>query len=280
VFEPGTGDVLGIITSRTSDRRGGFADSGALVVVPFLQANHIAAVDVPAPRVVRAAPVAHAAAPVAHATPAALAMPAVHVTPAAVAVALPPLPRRALAEPLPLLETRAQPVPTMAAVVTVSAPRDDSGAVISWQAPAVTPKQFVYTRHGCRIAVTIDVRNLQFVVAHQALVAPHHRGALLGITLQQRAPATDACADVAASEPAEGAYDATAMSFNGRHVTMRFVYSGDPDNSDAFPSDASLDADLGGDAVTATVSFFAADWTGSIQLPLTRTASSSVSSNW
>jgi hypothetical protein len=70
------------------------------------------------------------------------------------------------------------------------------------------------------------------------------------------------------------------MSFDGHHVTMRFVYSGDADNSDRFPSDASLDADLDGDAVSATVSFFARDWTGSIQLPLARTALAAVSSTW
>ena len=70
------------------------------------------------------------------------------------------------------------------------------------------------------------------------------------------------------------------MSFNGHHVTMRFVYAGDPDNSDRFPSDASLDTDLDSDTVTATVQFFAAEWTGSIQLPLARTVQASVSSNW
>ncbi len=42
VFDPATGEILGIVTSRTSDQRGGFADSGALVVVPFLQANNVA----------------------------------------------------------------------------------------------------------------------------------------------------------------------------------------------------------------------------------------------
>ena len=47
VFDPGSGAILGIITSRTSDRRGGFADSGALVVVPFLEANSIAAAPSP-----------------------------------------------------------------------------------------------------------------------------------------------------------------------------------------------------------------------------------------
>ena len=82
------------------------------------------------------------------------------------------------------------------------------------------------------------------------------------------------------AEPADGAYEPTAMSFDGHHVTMRFVYAGDPDNSDRFPTDASLDADLEGDTVSATVQFFAANWTGSIELPLARTALASVSSSW
>ena len=124
------------------------------------------------------------------------------------------------------------------------------------------------------------MQNLQFVIAHQALVQPHRAGSLLSITLSQRAGANDACANVADAEPADGAYQPTAMSFNGHHVTMRFTYAGDPDNGDRFPSDASLDADLDSDAVSATVQFFAAEWTGSIELPLARTAQASVSSNW
>ncbi len=118
------------------------------------------------------------------------------------------------------------------------------------------------------------------MVAHAALVQPHHKGELLGITLQQRAAATDACANVADAEPTDGAYEPTAMSFDGHHVTMRFVYAGDPDNSDRFPSDASLDADLSGDSVTATVQFFDRDWSGSFALPLARTALTAVSSTW
>ena len=263
VFEPGTGDVLGVVTSRTSDRRGGFADSGALVVLPFLVANHIAAVDVPTPRPTQAAPVArvNAAPPV-----------------TVIALAL-PSPRPV---PLPVLTERPTPIATLRAVVAVAVavPRPVAGSVVSWQAANDTPQRFIYTRRGCRIAVTIDVRNLQFVIAHQALVAPHRRGALLGIRVQQRASSTDACVNVADTEPADGTYDPTAMSFNGHHVTMRFVYSGDQDIAENFPGDASLDAELDGDTATATVSFFAEDWTGSMQLPLTSTTSEAVSSNW
>jgi hypothetical protein len=268
VFDPGTGQILGIVTSRTSDRRGGFADSGTLVVVPFLETNHIAAVDPPA-------------------------APRTLATPRTVALAAAPPPRplpvatlRALPEPapavlpLPAMVLRPAPIATLQAVIAISAPHDFAGGVVSWQAGMATPKRFVYTQDGCRVAVTIDVQTLQFVVAHQALVQPHRRGSLLAITLSQRAGANDACADVADAEPADGAYEPTAMSFDGHHVTMRFVYAGDPDNSDRFPTDASLDADLEGDTVSATVQFFAANWTGSIELPLARTALASVSSSW
>jgi S1-C subfamily serine protease len=260
VFDPGTGEVLGIVTSRTSDQRGGFADSGTLVVVPFLRANDIAA---------------GAAPPVAPAHIAA-------VAPVAPAPAVAPLPQAPLPRFVAIASPAVQPrpVPTLEALLSVAAPRDPDGAIVSWQAGETQPKRFVFVRDGCRIAVTIDVNSLQFVVAHAALVQPHHHGSLLVITLQQRAAATDACANVADEEPADAAYDPTAMSFSGNHVTMRFVYAGDPEASDRFPSDASLDADLSGDSVTATVQFFDRDWSGSFALPLERTALASVSSTW
>ncbi len=250
VFDPGTGEILGIVTSRTSDQRGGFADSGTLVVVPFLQANDVATGTPPHARVAVAPPAPPPQAPI----------------PRFVAMAPP--------------EVEPRPVPTLQALLAVAPPRDPDGAIVSWQAGETQPKRFVFVRAGCRIAVTIDVNSLQFVVAHAALVQPHHHSALLGITLQQRAAATDACADVADAEPTDAAYDPTAMSFDGHHVTMRFVYAGDPENGDRFPSDASLDADLTGDSVTATVQFFDRDWSGSFALPLARTALASVSSTW
>jgi hypothetical protein len=195
---------------------------------------------------------------------------------------LPPLPQqaspRAVAIAPPVVLPRS--IPMLQSVLAVAPPRDPDGAIVSWQAGETQPKRFVFVRAGCRIAVTIDVNSLQFVVAHAALVQPHHHGALLGITLTQRAAATDACADVADAEPSDAAYDPTAMSFDGHHVTMRFAYAGDPENSDRFPSDASLDADLSGDSVTATVQFFDRDWSGSFALPLARTALAAVSSTW
>jgi hypothetical protein len=275
VFEPGTGEILGIVTSRTSDRRGGFADSGTLVVVPFLTANHIAAIALPV-----ATPAPHVAhVPAATPAPRAPVVVAVHTTAPPPTSA--PLELRSQYEPLlSIVAPRPLPQATLQAVVAVAVPHDFATGIVSWQGQAATPKRFVYTRSGCRVAVTIDVRTLQFVLSHQALVQPHRRGELLGISLQQRAASNDACADVADAEAADGAYEATAMSFDGHHVTMRFVYAGDPANGDRFPSDASLDADLDATAATATVSFFASDWTGSIQVPLARTALTAVSSTW
>lgn len=288
VFEPGTGDVLGIVTSRTSDRRGGFADSGALVVVPFLEASNVAVTLAPPP-IARAPAKPRPAATVAAVSVTVVPPPAVRLAPPLPPPApLPPplRPRPIVVERDPLQPLFSAPLPRPVPLatlhaVTVSVPsRDVGGGIISWQAGQAAPSRFVYTRAGCRVAVTIDVRNLQFIVAHQALVAPHRRGALLGIALGQRAASTNACADVADAEPADGAYEPTAMSFNGHHVTMRFVYAGDPNLSDRFPSDVSLDADVDGEVASATLQFFDRDWTGSIALPLARTALASVSSSW
>jgi hypothetical protein len=205
------------------------------------------------------------------------------------AKAPPPLPPAARPAPIvydPLQPVFSGPPARLVAVATFEAPvvpappRDLGGDIVSWQAGQSTPSRFIFTRFGCRVAVTIGVRNLQFIVAHQALVQPHRRGALLGITLQQRAASTNACADVADVQPSDGAYEPTAMSYTGRHVTMRFAYAGDPNLSDLFPSDVSLDADVGGEGASATLQFFDEDWTGSIAVPLARTSLASVSSSW
>jgi hypothetical protein len=103
---------------------------------------------------------------------------------------------------------------------------------------------------------------------------------LLSIALQQRAGAGARCDDVSDVEPTDGEYNPTAMSFNGKHVTMRFVYAGDPANEALFPSDVSLDADLDGNSATATLQFFDRDWNGSIAVPLAATPLTAVSSTW
>jgi S1-C subfamily serine protease len=212
VFDPRTGDVLGVVTSRTSDRRGGFADSGALVVVPFLVASHVVAVAARAPRVVGLVP-----------------------PPTATPRPLPP----ATATPRPLPTPSPPPVATpQAAIVMAVAPHGPS-EIASWLGGDVPAKRFEYRHAGCGVAVTLRVQTLQFVVAHQALVPPQRPGHLLAITLGWRAAEGPACADVAAAAPLEASYEPTAMSFDGHHVTMRFVYAGDPANAALFPADAS-----------------------------------------
>jgi S1-C subfamily serine protease len=231
VFDPVSGEILGIVTSRTTDARGGFADSGALVVLPFLDANRAVAAAVTPPP---AAPIPPPAAP------------------------LPPPP----ATPSPVL------------------PVSMAGDIVSWQAGASAPKRFAYVRDGCTTAVVLEVRTLQFVVAHRALVPPHRPGALLAVALSSRMLPGIACSSLASTQVERGAYEPTVMSFDGRHVTMRFVFAGDPADADLFPSDASLDADLGVDGATATLQFFDREWNGSIDVPLARTALASVSAGW
>jgi hypothetical protein len=243
VFDPATGDVLGVVTSRTSDRRGGFADSGALVVLPFLDKNRLIALA-PAPAPPR-----------------------------------PPLSRAAV--PLPAFVPRPVPTATLQAVIgRIAAPPRISGDVDSWQATNPAPKRFIAMRGGCRTAITIDVQTLQFLIAHQALVTPHRRGELLTIALQRRSGAAYGCDRLADVDPVNGMYEPTAMSFDGRHVTMRFVYAGDAHYADAFPADASVDADLDDAAPTATVQFFDRDWSGTIAVSLDHTSLASVSSTW
>jgi hypothetical protein len=243
VFDPATGDVLGVVTSRTSDRRGGFADSGALVVLPFLDKNRLIALAPPP------------------------------------APPRPPLSRAA--EPLPAFAPRPAPTATLQAVIgRIAAPPRISGDVDSWQATNPAPKRFIAMRGGCRTAITIDVQTLQFLIAHQALVTPHRRGELLTIALQRRSGAAYGCDRVADVDPVNGSYEPTAMSFDGRHVTMRFVYAGDAQYADAFPADASVDADLDDAAPTATVQFFDRDWSGTIAVSLDHTSLASVSSTW
>ena len=193
----------------------------------------------------------------------------------------PPLPHLTAApRVLAMPQLRPLPVATLQAVVALAIPRDSGGGIVAWQGGISQPKRFVFTRGGCRISLTIDVSTLQFLIAHAALVQPHHHGALLGLTVQLRADTSAACGSVADGRPLEGGYDPTAMSYDGHHVTMRFAYAGDPSLSGRFPSDASLDANLDGETATAIVQLSDRDWSGSIELLLARTTLASISSNW
>jgi hypothetical protein len=266
VFDPQSGDVLGVVTSRTTDARGGFADSAALVVLPFLDGIHVA-VNVAGVRAPAAAP------PPPRIVVAARVSPPPPMTP----LALPPPIVRPVPSP-PVAAPVAKPVPV--ATVVASLAGGPPGDIASWQAGQSTPKRFTYVVDGCTTAVVVAVRTLQFVVAHHALVPPHQPGALLDLGLRKRVLPGGTCTDVPSTQQALGAYEATAMSFDGRHVTMRFTFAGDPSDAGLFPSDASLDADLDDAGATATLQFFDRNWTGALAVPLGRTALASVSSGW
>jgi hypothetical protein len=152
--------------------------------------------------------------------------------------------------------------------------------IAQWQAGDAAPGRFSYVSAGCTTAVELSVRTLQFVVAHRALVPPHRAGALLAIDLRTRGMPAAGCTSAVTASDVQGAYEATAMSFDGRHVTMRFTFAGDAADASRFPSDASLDADLDGNGSTATVQFFASAWSGALALPLVRTPLAAVSSGW
>jgi S1-C subfamily serine protease len=210
VFDPQSGDVLGVVTSRTTDARGGFADSSALVVVPFLR-------------------------------------------PQRVAVAAP------AATPAPTT-----PAPMMP-VVVVAPP-----AVAAWRALQTPPQRFAFVRNGCTTAVVVDVRSLQFAIAHDALVAPQAGAPLLALDVRKRVLPGGACFAVPSTEIAQAAYAPTVMTYDGRHVAMRFAYAGDPADAALFPPAATFDVDLGAQPATATLQLFGQDWAGAIALTLGR----------
>ena len=307
VFDPANGDVLGIVTSRTTDGRGGFADSGALIVSPFLAAGGAGAVPLAVAAAVARTPrpaVTHltvaAGAPPAPVEKPAVALavhPAAHAAPkradddepfmapmtfdngrtfnpASTVAAVPTLAPAPIPTPAPVRTLPPAPVPTMTpppAVIGYVDARPGTGDDVAWQAVDGASKRFVFRRGTCRVALTLTVHNLQFHIARGALNVSKRPGALLAMTLEQRAVADDACDNVADSEPVDGNYVATATSYDGRHVTMRFSAAGDDDDAQLFPADASLDVDLTGDRAIATLQFFDTDWSGSISVPLAHT---------
>lgn len=237
VFDPDTGDVLGIVTSRTSDQRGGFADSGALVVVPFLASNAIALRERSGRTVVLIAP-----AP----TPTPRPHPAATIAP----------------------RPAAKPVVTAPPVVVLAAPKatPDPPAAHVWDARDASPHRIDYTDNGCAIALSLSIADLTFGASTD--------DARLTLRVARRVASTAACADLADSDPSNGTYRAAAASFDGRHVTVRFQFvAGDnPNAADTtiFPADVSLDANLDAAPVIAHVQLMDADWDDALDVTASR----------
>jgi len=252
VFDPDTGEVLGIVTSRTSDQRGGFADSAALVVLPFLAASAIAyrervprTIALASPPVLPSPKPTRSAKPMATARPTATERPTATARPIATAkpIALAPVPT---AKPLVVLASLPRPAPSPAAapVPRIWDVRDDGAHRVA------------YDRNGCAIVLSLSVEALAF--------GESTSDAKLTLRVARRVAPVAACADVADSNASDGTYRATASSFDGRHLTVRFHHAAgdDPSAADAalFPSDVSLDADLDTAPVTAHMQLMDADW--------------------
>jgi len=240
VFDPDTGDVLGIVTSRTADERGGFADSGARVVVPFLASNAIAFAE-------RSTNVhvAKTFTPVAH--PASTAQPPVpRSSPHAVA-------QVAAFVHVPVAAVTLRPLVVPALVV----------APLGWQADDMPPNQFAYDHQGCAIVLSLAIAHLAFGVPSVADERAPIERASLTLRVGRRVAPVAACANVAETSPVIAPYQAAAASYDGRHVTIRFRYAGDASTGDddtLFPDDVSLDADVDTARVTAHVQLFDIDW--------------------
>jgi hypothetical protein len=227
VFDPDTGDVLGIVTSRTADERGGFADSGARVVVPFLASNAIAFSQ-------RSTIVQIAKTPAPRSSPHAVAVVAAFVHVPDVAATL-------------------RPVAVPALVVAPTA----------WKADDLPSNRFAYEHQGCAIVLSLAVSHLAFGVPSASDERAPLARASLSLRVGRHAAPVAACANVPDTSPVVAPYEAAAASYDGRHVTIRFRYAGDAANGNdetLFPDDVSLDADIDRSPVTAHVQLFDIDW--------------------
>jgi S1-C subfamily serine protease len=253
VFDPENGDVLGMVTSRTSDQRGGFADSAALVVVPFLAANAIGFSERDAGLRLARAVAAPSAAP---ATPA-------PARPKVAAVTIPAAPRH-----LPAVV--AAP-PRSLALALANVPAVTTGPRV-WEAADERPHRFVYYHLGCAIVLSLDIVDLNFSPPSSTDDAPAAK-ARLSLRVGRRVAPVAACANVAESAPLDSAYQAVAASYDGHHLTIRFRSTADgasnPDGA-LFPADVSLDADLDAAPVTAHVQLIDDDWDDTLDVIASR----------
>jgi S1-C subfamily serine protease len=241
VFDPQSGDVLGVVTSRTTDQRGGFADAAATVVLPFLASHAIAFRESgasPSPKPVAVAPKSVAPSP----KPIATAHPAVVV----------------MSPPPPMLVAAAPP-PALPVVVTKTAR--------SWEARESVAHKLAYYHHGCAIVLALTVTDLAFAIPSSD---DDTDGARLRLRVARRVAPIAACQDVAESTPSDADYAADASSYDGHHITIRFsrVVDGEPNAADValFPGDISVDADVTGAPVTAHVQLVDADWDDQIDV--------------
>ena len=230
VFDPDSGDVLGVVTSRTSDQRGGFADSAALVIVPFLASNAIAFRERsrgPVAVVARAAPTAR--------------------------------PTRAPAAAKPAPTPTPTPALTQARVWAVQDARphrlayDHNGCSVVL---SLAIEQLAFS-----VPATLDA---------PASPTPAHLLLRVGRRVAPVAACADIAESNpsdAVYEPAASSYDGRHVTIRFRYVPGRDVSAAD---DALFPSDVSLDADLNAAPVTAHMQLIDADWDGDFDVTASR----------
>jgi hypothetical protein len=277
VFDPQTGAVLGIVTSRTTDARGGFADSVPLIVLAFLNAQHVAFATAHAPAIAHiAAPVAAAQHP---ATPVPVARRAAEPKPQ-VALAAPPSP----AEAHRLMPVAPAPPPRTAPGAIAQAPRPASN--VYWSVVGSPVASFTYQQQSCTIAESVQILSLALAVSAHGLSGAAARPNLT-LAVRRRTPLFYGCAAFRDNEAVAGDYEAVASAFDGHHLTVRYAFAG-PHGTDAnapaqsaadalFPSDVSLDVEFGNAPIVATLQLFDANWNGALDVDLSRADAGAIS---
>jgi hypothetical protein len=132
-----------------------------------------------------------------------------------------------------------------------------------WAAHDTTAHRIAYVENGCTIVLLLSVETLAF--------GERASDARLTLRVARRVAPIDACAGVAESDPSDGTYTATAASYDGHHLTLRFHDASAAGDANApgnaiFPADVSLDADLDAVPVTAHVQLIDADWDGAVDV--------------
>ena len=232
VFDPDTGDVLGIVTSRTSDQRGGFADSAALVVVPFLASNAIAYRE------------RESASPP--------------------PVALAPKPPVALA-PKPVITLAPKPLVVIAPIPKATPTPGPASARI-WDVHDASSHRVAYYRDGCAIVLSLAIDQLAFgeSAANARLTL---RVARRVAPIAACADIAESNSSAGNYQAAASSFDGHHLT-----IRFRYVATGDASAADGalFPADVSLDADLDAAPVTAHVQLLDADWDDALDVIASR----------